>query len=104
MNGSPRRKASTEYLKFRPYSAIGAGQTEKSARHAVGIAALKGGVIAVIFVGLPSLLLVPLCTYLLNGFVEFPLFLTQMAWISIVPAALMVLLAVVSGVVCMRRS
>lgn len=104
MNGSVRKKRPTEYLKFRPYEAIGESQAAKSARHGVGLAALKGGVIAVTFLGIPSLLLVPLFTYLLNGFVDLPIFLGQMCWNAIVPVVLMALLAVVSGAVCLRRS
>jgi hypothetical protein len=104
MNGSLRKKRPTEYLHFRPYAAIGEPQPGKSARNVVGIAALKGGIIAAIFVGIPSLLLVPLFTYLLNGFVDIPIFLGQMCWNAIIPVMLMALLAVVSGVVCLRRS
>lgn len=104
MNGSLRKKRPSDYLKFRPYEAIGRPHAGKGVRHELSIAALKGGVIATVFVGIPSLLLVPLFTYLLNGFVDLPIFLGQVCWNSIIPVALMALLAVVSGAVCLRRS
>jgi hypothetical protein len=104
MSGSPRKKRSTEYLKFRPYEAIGDPGSAKGLRHGVGVAALKGGVIAVVFVGLPSLLLVPLLTYLLNEFVNLPTYLAQVGWNALIPLALMVLLAVVSGALSLRGS
>lgn len=104
MNGAPRKKRPTEYLKFRPYEAIGGPQVAKSFRQVASVAALKGSVIALVAVGIPSLFLLPLLTYLLNEFVDFPIYLGQVARNAIIPAVLMVMLAVIGGVVSFFRS
>ncbi len=103
MNGSPRGKRTTEYLKFRPYEVIGAPSVAKAAGHAVLAAAVKGGVIALIFVGIPSLFLVPVLTFFLSEFADLPAFLRQAGWNFLIPAALMAVLAVVSGAVSLLR-
>ncbi|MEQ1849970.1 MAG: hypothetical protein ABMA01_00110 [Chthoniobacteraceae bacterium] len=72
-----------DYLELLPYREIGSSSSKKSAATHVARAAA----FAVIFIGLPSLIIVPLMTYLFQGFSHWRSFLVGMAGNFVVPLA-----------------
>jgi uncharacterized sodium:solute symporter family permease YidK len=72
-----------DYLELLPYREIGTSSSKSSPLTPIA----KAAALAVIFIGVPSLIIVPLMTYLLQGFTQWNTFLKCMAGNFIVPLA-----------------
>ena len=104
----PSMKPRTDYVSFRPYKAIGTTRSVWRSGDGPVRAMMRAGVAGAVFIGLPSLLIVPAIIYYLTGFQDWPTFLGHAVATFAFPAAAIVLLALLAGVVsicrlCFRR-
>ena len=96
-------KNPNEYVRFRPYKAI--GTTRSNWRRGDGPlrSMMRVAVGGVLFIGLPSLVLVPAVVWYLAGFQDWPTFLGHVLATFIFPVGAILLLTLLSGVVAFFR-
>ena len=97
-------KKPNEYVRFRPYKAI--GTTRSNWRRSDGFVRtmVNTGLSALIFVGLPSLIIVPAVVYYMAGFQDWSTFLGHTLATFLFPIGVILLLAVGSGAVAFWRT
>ena len=103
MQGSPRRKGDTDYLRFRPYRAIVAPQLSKDRKEAALSDGLKSGLVLIILLGIPVLVVVPIVTYFTSDFVNVQQFAAHAGRNLVLPAIAVLGLAILGGIVSIIR-
>ena len=96
-------KPRNEYVSFRPYKAIGTTRSPWRSGDGPLRAMMRAGAAGLLFIGLPSLVLVPAVIYYLLGLQDWLTFLGHAVATYAVPAAVIALLALLAGLVSICR-
>jgi hypothetical protein len=96
-------KPRNEYVSFRPYKAIGTTRSPWRSGDGPLRAMIRAGAAGLIFIGIPSLAIVPAIVFYLAGFEDWPTFLGHSLATFALPAAAIALLALVAGAVSICR-
>ncbi len=96
-------KPRNEYVSFRPYKAIGTTRSPWRSGGGPIRAMIRAGAAGLLFIGLPSLAIVPAVVYYLVGFEDWPTFAGHAVATFALPAAAIALLALLAGVVSICR-
>ncbi len=96
-------KPRNDYVSFRPYKAIGTTRSPWRSEDGPVRAMIRAGAAGLLFLGIPSLIIVPIVIYYLVGFQDWPTFLGHAVATYAVPAALIAALSLLAGVVAIFR-
>ena len=96
-------KPRNEYVSFRPYKAIGSTRSPWRSGDGPLRAMIRAGAAGLLFIGIPSLVIVPAVIYYLVGFEDWPTFLGHAVATYALPAAVIVLLSLLAGVFAICR-
>lgn len=96
-------KPRNDYVSFRPYKAIGTTRSAWRSGDGPLRAMIRAGAACLLFIGLPSLVIVPGVVYYLAGFENWPTFLGHTVATFAIPAAAIAALALLAGVVSICR-
>ena len=104
----PGTKPRTDYVSFRPYKAIGTTRSIWRSGDGPVRAMVRAGAAGLLFIGLPSLVIVPAVIYWLVGFPDWQTFLGHAVATCAFPLAAIAALVLLSGLVsicrlCFRR-
>lgn len=99
----PATRHRKDYVSFRPYKAIGTTRSAWRSGDGPLRAMAKAAAAGAVFIGLPSLLIVPGVIYFLAGFQDWLTFLGHAVAVFAIPAAAIVLLALLAGIVAACR-
>jgi hypothetical protein len=86
-------KRDNDYLELLPYREIGSSSAKTSPLTPV----VRAVAIAVVFIGLPSLAIVPLMTYFFQGYTRWQTFLLGVAGNFVIPAAAIAAIALLAS-------
>lgn len=96
-------KPRNDYVSFRPYKAIGSTRSVWRADDGPVRAMIRAGAAGLLFIGAPSLLIVPGVIYYLAGFEDWPTFLGHALATFGFPAAAIALVTLAAGVFSLCR-
>jgi hypothetical protein len=105
---APGTKPRTDYISFRPYKAIGTTRSFWRSGDGPLRSMARAGAAGLLFIGLPSLLVVPAVIYYLAGFEDWLTFLGHAVATFAIPAGAILGLTLLGGLVsicrlCFRR-
>lgn len=96
-------KPRNDYVSFRPYKAIGTTRSPWRSEGGPIRAMIRAGAAGLLFIGIPSLVIVPAVIYYLVGFQDWPTFLGHAVATYAVPAAIIGAISLLAGLFSIIR-